>query len=225
MTFNRRALSAFLLLGRAFQRYGYIVRAGVTGSYNCRPITGGSVPSSHSWGTSVDVNWDTNPYVKTKLITDVPRPLVEIIEAYRTRDGQQVWRWGGDWDGNPATGEANYDAMHWEIMCSPAALHWGDPVFRVPTLDTSRRSTWPLLLEGCRGPAVQQLQSMLNGDDPRLNDGIFGPKTRALLKDFQAQRRMTIDGVVGLATWTALLNKLPPGDVAPNKGQVVRVDL
>jgi hypothetical protein len=53
----------------------------------------------HSYGIAADINPSRNPYGK-ELITDMPRAMVEEIEALRTNSGKQVFRWGGDWDGD-----------------------------------------------------------------------------------------------------------------------------
>jgi len=34
-----------------------------TSSYNCREVTGGGLPSSHSYGIAIDINPTVNPYV------------------------------------------------------------------------------------------------------------------------------------------------------------------
>lgn len=38
-------------------------------------------------------------------------------------------------------------------------------------------------------------------------DGLFGPKTKERVRQFQAEEGLDVDGVVGEDTWTALLNR------------------
>jgi len=57
-------------------------------------------------------------------------------------------------------------------------------------------------------PPVRRLQFMLNfvGGVDRLDvDGSFGPKTEAMVRDFQQNENLSVDGIVGTQTWTALL--------------------
>lgn len=124
---------AYQRLDAIMKRYGYRPRSGVTGAYNCRAITGGTAYSLHAYGPggyfyfwtgvrvsmaiAVDINWDTNPY-GTRLITDMPRAMVDEIKALRTNNGKQVWGWGGDYRNNK-------DAMHYEIVCAPADIATG----------------------------------------------------------------------------------------------------
>jgi hypothetical protein len=61
--------------------------------------------------------------------------------------------------------------------------------------------TLPVLRRGDRGPAVARMQKLLVVKD----DGIFGPRTDAAVRDFQSSRGLTRDGVVGPVTWAALL--------------------
>ena len=79
-----------------------------TGSFVCRPVTGGSSYSQHAYGLAIDVNSFHNPYVKGSLV------LPELAGAYVDRsdhrpgmlaDGDVVveafaaigWQWGGHW--------------------------------------------------------------------------------------------------------------------------------
>ena len=106
-----KALNAVLI------DWDYRTRRADTGAYNCRQITGGTNYSLHSYGTAIDINWQTNPYGH-HLITDMPIGMIEAIEGIRTAGGVQVWRWGGRYSNNK-------DAMHFEVVASPAELARG----------------------------------------------------------------------------------------------------
>jgi peptidoglycan hydrolase-like protein with peptidoglycan-binding domain len=67
---------------------------------------------------------------------------------------------------------------------------------------------------GSHGPEVRALQRILAEMkllDYEQIDGQFGPVTKAAVEDFQAGAGLTVDGVVGPATWTAL----PPAPDTP----------
>jgi peptidoglycan hydrolase-like protein with peptidoglycan-binding domain len=65
----------------------------------------------------------------------------------------------------------------------------------------------PTLHPGANGAAVRRLQRALHRasvlDFPTL-DGAFGPDTERHLRDFQSSHALTVDGIVGPATWAAL---------------------
>ena len=103
-----KALNAVLI------DWDYRTRRADTGAYNCRQITGGTNYSLHAYGIAVDLNWNTNPYGRT-LGTDMAIGMIEAIEGIRTAGGVQVWRWGGRYSNNK-------DAMHFEVVASPAEL-------------------------------------------------------------------------------------------------------
>ena len=126
-------IPAYRALDDVFRRWGFDAGDGDTGAYNPRPITGGTDWSLHAygpgdqytfwWGSkvttalAVDVDWNNNPY-GPRLITNMPRKMIDEIEAIRTVNGKQVWSWGGDYTGSK-------DAMHFEIVCTPADLATG----------------------------------------------------------------------------------------------------
>lgn len=221
---HRDAIGYFRALGRIMRKHRYVVRRDVTGGYNCRKITGGSATSAHSQGIALDVNWDTNPYRLDKLVTDMPRPMVEEIEALETIFGVRAGRWGGDWDGRPETKQGNYDAMHFELMATPAEVRRGIwSAFWAHGFDESDQWQWPLLAIGERGNAVKQLQGHLAAamNTTVIVDGFFGPDTEKLVTDFQKSRGLEVDGIVSLGAWTALFTnqpELPAG--APRPGKV-----
>ncbi len=78
-----------------------------TSGFNCRPSTGGSSFSQHSYGEAVDVNPLENPYVGGgEVLPPAGSAFVDRPdEPGVIHDGDVVvsafasigWRWGGDW--------------------------------------------------------------------------------------------------------------------------------
>lgn len=62
------------------------------------------------------------------------------------------------------------------------------------------------LKRGSKGNEVEQVQILLGIDA----DGIFGKKTEAAVKAFQAANGLKVDGIVGKQTWAALLGMEQP---------------
>lgn len=70
----------------------------------------------------------------------------------------------------------------------------------------------PTLRSGDRGEDVVRLQTLLQSRGYAIDiDGIYGAKTKAAVKAFQAENGLTADGVCGPLTWTLLLDA--PADV------------
>lgn len=207
-------LDAYAALDAVFRKHQYRPTAPDCGAYSCRAITGGTGYSLHSYGPgdsftfwtglrmatslAVDINWQDNPY-GPRLVTDMPRAMVDDVLRIRTRNGQQVWRWGGDY-------RTNKDAMHFEIVCGPRDLAtgidhgtvtgrptgWQAPAFPGSIHKTSsaaRVASWRMLLAaaGYRGFKV--------GVYPW--SGTLGFAT----KRFQRNHGLEADGIVGPKTW------------------------
>lgn len=117
-------IAAVEALNACLIQHKYKTRYADTGAYNCRKITNGDGYSLHAYGTALDLNWQTNPY-GSRLVTDMPVEMRAAIKAIRTNGGHRVWGWGGDYRGNK-------DAMHWEVVCSPAQLSTGINPHTVP---------------------------------------------------------------------------------------------
>lgn len=74
-----------------------------------------------------------------------------------------------------------------------------------PNLETPPESR-PILRRGSRGDAVVDLQELLREKGcPLTIDGDFGPATDTVVRQFQANNGLVADGIVGAATWKALL--------------------
>lgn len=73
--------------------------------------------------------------------------------------------------------------------------------------------TWAHLIvtvkSGAKGSAVSALQHNLRaayGYTSLTVDGIFGARTAAAVRDFQERFKLSADGIVGPATWSALVD-------------------
>lgn len=85
-----------------------------------------------------------------------------------------------------------------EVPSTTAAV----PTTRVVPADQGTR---PTLQRGDRSQWVIELQQALTRHGFAVtDDGDFGPVTEAAVRDFQAAYGLTVDGVVGSATWEAL---------------------
>lgn len=68
-------------------------------------------------------------------------------------------------------------------------------------------STYQTVRYGSTGSAVRQLQSALNQKGYQLSeDGIFGAKTRAAVRDYQKKNGLLLDGIAGSQTWNHLMS-------------------
>ncbi|MBD2092306.1 peptidoglycan-binding protein [Microcoleus sp. FACHB-1515] len=87
---------------------------------------------------------------------------------------------------------------------TPAAAASPTPT---PTASTAASVDFPILRLGMRGSAVTRLQERLRstGFYSGAIDGVFGPQTQAAVQAAQRRFGLTPDGVVGSATWGALL--------------------
>lgn len=80
-----------------------------TSAFNCRPITGGTEFSDHSWGLAIDINPVQNPYVAADVVLPaagaeyLSRPdlpgVIQSGDAVVTAFAAVGWEWGGDWSG------------------------------------------------------------------------------------------------------------------------------
>jgi hypothetical protein len=167
-----------------------------------RAIRGSSTPSNHSWGLAIDLDAPSNP-----MTTDprAPHTIGSYASGLAARYG---FRWGGDYVGRK-------DYMHFEFMGTPAsaaALAHG-----LGAAPNGGRPALPPggLHRGSAGAAVRFLQQRLNalagprghavlGGKPLAVDGVFGPLTDKVVRAFQAQHRLEVDGIVGPKTWAQL---------------------
>lgn len=146
-----------------------------------------SAISNHSWGTAIDLTLAGQ--LDAPGNGRVQHGLTLIAPIFNRRG----WFWGA--------GFRREDAMHFE--CGRALVEEFAGMKTVPgALD--------MLDLGDRGPAVAELQRLLNAQGEDLStDGIFGPGTRAALVAFQAANGLKPDGVAGPRTLAKLREKKP----------------
>jgi hypothetical protein len=71
---------------------------------------------------------------------------------------------------------------------------------------------WPIEQQGSTGENVSSIQYLINDHGGTLTvDGDFGPKTTAAVRVFQRTHDLTVDGIVGDQTWTALIVEVSAG--------------
>jgi len=106
LTMRREVAELTRLLLNECVRRGYPIYGNQTGGFNCRAIAGTTIPSNHSWGLAVDVNWNQNP-MSNPMRTNIPPWMVSLMWAYG-------FFWGGWYSGAK-------DPMHFEFIKTPSA--------------------------------------------------------------------------------------------------------
>lgn len=92
----------------------------------------------------------------------------------------------------------------------PGTASAAQPV-ALPSRATAAPAGFPVLRVGARSNDVAAVQLLLAAaGEPVTVDGRFGPETQRLVRGFQSQRGLAADGVVGPATWRALLVTVSP---------------
>jgi hypothetical protein len=141
---------------------------------------------------------------KYKPIADAGFPL--WLAQYSKKPGPTVWPKLTMWQytSNPLDKDVFYgDAFDWYGLISNAsnasnALETQKSVRKVKIVGATKR--------GMKGVQVKGLQEMLKGYGyyKATIDGDFGYKTEAAVKAFQKAEGLTVDGIVGEATWSRL---------------------
>ena len=166
--------------------------------YYYRPIRGSQIISNHASGTALDFNAPQHPQGKRGTFS--AEQVAEIRKILDETGGAVVW--GGDWDDN------SVDEMHFEIGGDAATVARAASAVKT-SAGSSSTPQRPTLHQGSRGQDVSYLQDLLNRMFPAYShlavDGIYGPATAAVVREFQQRSHLDVDGVTGPRTWSALL--------------------
>lgn len=166
---------------------------------NCRHI--GNDPkrpwSAHAWGIALDINWKQNPD-GSRLVTNMPKGMVDDLEALTCFNGQPLLRWGGDWDRDERTSHSYYDAMHFELISTPEEISQGVIV------DPNEEEEMITNPEDVRywQNRLRRLSQVMNTPsyDPKGVDGVIGNNTRKALEAWQVDRGIAVDGTLNRTT-------------------------
>ncbi|MEM6251902.1 MAG: peptidoglycan-binding protein [Cyanobacteria bacterium P01_D01_bin.156] len=93
------------------------------------------------------------------------------------------------------------------ILETTSVRNISNPVRTSDSASVETLESFPVLVFEDRGPDVERLQerlAALNLYDGPL-DGVFGLNTEQAVKNFQSQAGLTVDGIVGPATWQGLM--------------------
>lgn len=113
--------------------------------------------------------------------------------------GRVPWTWRGYAGSNPHTRH-----LHLSVVADARSLS------RIPWLLPGLTAPTAILRLGSRGPAVAELQRVLNAWYPRdivpplTVDGVYGPATAAAVRLCQQRSGLPVDGVVGSRTRAVL---------------------
>jgi hypothetical protein len=155
----------------------------------------------HAIGTTVGTVY-AHTYVYNRPYQRPIYPLGQVYQSpppaqiRRFRQLEQVYQAGGVswWDWQEAR------RASWKAISVPVTtLAYAQPVITSPIL--KKRSAGDLVVWA-------QEHLLAAGENVTLSGG-FGNQTLAAVKNFQSQHGLTVDGIIGPATWAALLTYQP----------------
>ena len=166
-------------------------------------LKGGGCTSQ--WG--YHANW-----LKKGGIKDMPNVVCCVFQYYKGKYQHTGLHIGGGKIIHCSNGVQWGDISEkgWTHYAIPAGLYTAEEVKMAGTISANKGENTPLTLKkGSRGDEVRRLQETLNamGYDCGTADGIFGAKTEAAVRAFQAENGLTADGIAGKNTLTLLYNK------------------
>jgi peptidoglycan hydrolase-like protein with peptidoglycan-binding domain len=144
---------------------------------------------------------------KVREIQNVVGVAVDGVFGPQTETAVRQWQsnLGIDADGvwGPATEEATHNLFVFLANLPAVAEVAPDNAFFVALADARSQ----VLQQGSTGGSVKILQVGLNGKGYALvGDGVFGPATYNSVRNFQSDSGISVDGIVGPQTWSALLS-------------------
>jgi Putative peptidoglycan binding domain len=188
---------------------GFADRGAVnSGIFNCRVIAGSTVRSLHGEGRAADLGVRPNG-------ADYGHDVASLLLANSAEIGIQciiwsrrIWSGARPFEGFRAYGGTNphVDHLHVELTWPAARLLTQARIVEILGGVAPQR-VLRLASPRMRGEDVRSVQRALAAHFPSLNldlDGVFGPRTEAAVRQFQASAGIGVDGEVGPITRRAL---------------------
>jgi peptidoglycan hydrolase-like protein with peptidoglycan-binding domain len=139
------------------------------------------------------------------------RPIYPLGQVYSSPPAWQIERFRQLLPAYGATGVSWWD---WQ---EAARYSWGAISDGVSNFTATPVTAMPTLKKRAAGDLVVWAQEhLVSAGEPIKVDGGFGKQTLAAVESFQLAHGLTVDGVIGTATWTALL-AYPPANVTWSK--------
>lgn len=164
----------------------------------------GNQDLNHAHYSIVGLVGDSGDVTPTDLMLSSIRDGIELLQANGA--GSEI---KGHRDGYPTDCPGD-DLYNWVKLGAPRP---GDAPKPKPTPGPVPPPTpnhpWPgiYVSQGSTGDIVRTIQARLQARGWTISvDGQFGPQTDRVIRQFQAEKNLGVDGIVGPATWSALWN-------------------
>jgi lysozyme family protein len=134
--------------------------------------------------------------------------------GYRRYRVPSAYIWSGTniYRGGKFVSDGKFVRSAWDTQLGVAPLMarivHADPSLALASVSPSLPADHPVFLAPAVIPETSAIQRRLNelGANPQLAvDGVYGPKTKRAVREFQARHRLQDDGIAGPVTW-ALMN-------------------
>lgn len=196
-------------------------------AYDCAQLSRGAMAAvGISLVSGANSQWERTKWTECGTINNLPSDRVALVFRRDTDRMGHVGVYLGD--GTVVHAKAHDAGVVRQKLAECAFTHWG-----LPEGMLSDAPIRPVLRRGDTGDMVVLLQTLLcSVVKPITVDGIFGSGTEAAVKEFQKSAGLTVDGVVGPKTWTALEKAtghnpdepLPPAPEQPDTISISRAD-
>jgi len=214
--FDRRAANQ--LLRAAMKAYEVPYDVYRIESYNCRQTTSGKSWSAHAWAVAVDINPEKNPFTSGALKTDMPADFIQCFKS-------EGFGWGGSWRSvkdamhfslAPNEGGTPRPFRFDRALQQAAVALWlerhsgvnPEPSPPGPRKKGKKAPPFPgydmdRAHHGRKDDGnVKLFQARLAQRGWKLDaTGKYNARTEQVVRAFQREKRLFVDGVVGKNTW------------------------
>lgn len=182
------------------------------GIFNCRNIAGTNTLSLHAEARALDAMTEAYPSRWGWKLANFWRDWSAELGIQAIIYDRKVWSGAKPYAGwrDLLSGNMHTDHLHVEVNEDAAQTLTVVRINSVARMAHTMRML-PVLRRTDTSDSVQAVkncQALLNAHAGTMiaEDGVFGRATDARVRQFQTAHNLTVDGVVGINTWTALLD-------------------